>query len=275
MVKKVILGGAAATLLSLFFFGRDAASYVGTSVGWVKDSVKNSVPVEFEIERARRMVKDLVPDIRKNMHLIAKEEVEVERLEKQINENEGRLNKDKNEILRLKADLSSGGQDVFQYCGRRYTADQVKTDLSNRFERFKTNEATLASLREMQGARRRSLEAARQKLEGMLAAKRQLEVDVEHLEARLKMVEAAQTTSDYNFDDSQLSRAKELVTDLRTRLQVAERLVSAETSFHDEIPLNVTAPANIVDEVTEYFEKANKTSGADSQVAELSVEPTR
>lgn len=273
MVKRVILGGAAATLMALFFFGRDAASYVGTSVGWVKDSVKNSVPVEFEIERARQMVKNLVPDIRKNMHLIAKEEVEVERLEKQICDNEGRLNKDKGEIMRLKADLTSGGQDVFQYAGRRYTADQVKTDLSNRFERFKTNEATLASLREMQGARRRSLEAARQKLEGMLAAKRQLEVDVEHLEARLKMVEAAQTTSDYNFDDSQLSRAKELVTDLRTRLQVAERLVSAETSFHDEIPLDVPAPANIVDEVTEYFEKTTKST--DSQVAELSVEPTR
>ena len=57
----------------------------------------------------------------------------------------------------------------------------------------------------------------------MLAAKRKLEVDVEHLEARLKMVEAAQTTSDYAFDDSRLSRVKELITDLRTRLDVAER----------------------------------------------------
>ena len=112
----------------------------------------------------------------------------------------------------------------------------------------------MASLKEMQSARQRSLEAARQKLEGMLATKRQLEVDVEHLEARLKMVEAAQTTSDYKFDDSQLSRAKELVTDLRTRLEVAEKLVNAEGSFRDEIPLDQPAPENIVDQVTEYFQ---------------------
>ena len=48
----------------------------------MKQTVRNSVPVDFEIERWRKMVKNLVPDIRKNMHVIAQEEVEVERLEK-------------------------------------------------------------------------------------------------------------------------------------------------------------------------------------------------
>ena len=129
----------------------------------------------------------------------------------------------------------------------------MKTDLAHRFERYKTNDATLTSLQEMHRARERSLEAARQKLQNMLAVKRQLEVDVEHLEARLKMVETAQTTSNYNFDDSQLSRAKQLVTDLRTRLDVAERLVNSESEFQGQIPLDETTSENILDEVTEYF----------------------
>jgi len=268
MVKKAILGGAGAALVCLVLFGREAASYVGTTVGWCKDSVKGSVPISFEIDRARRMVKDLVPDIRKNMHMIAKEEVEVDRLAKQIDESESRLRKDRDEVMRLKTDLSSN-QQVFQYAGRSYSAGQVKIDLANRFERFKTHDATLASLKEMQSARQRSLEAARQKLEGMLATKRQLEVDVEHLEARLKMVEAAQTTSDYKFDDSQLSRAKELVTDLRTRLEVAEKLVNAEGSFRDEIPLDQPAPENIVEQVTEYFQTERPL------VADVAVEAQR
>lgn len=252
MVKKLLLGGAAATLVSLVLFGREAASYVCTSAGWVKDSVKNSVPIEFEIERARRMVRDLVPDIRKNMHVIAKEEVEVERLDKQIQEAETRLAKDRGDLLKLKDDLSTG-KSHFQYAGHRYTADRVKVDLANRFERFKTKDATLASLKEMHSARERSLEAARNKLTGMLDAKRKLEVDVEHLEARLKMVEAAQTSSDYKFDDSQLSRVKELVTDLRTRLTVAEKLVNAEGALGDEIPVAEQAPENLLEEVAEYF----------------------
>ena len=50
MIKKLLLSGTVLTVLSVFFFGRDAASYVGTTLGWVKDSVKNSVPLDFEID---------------------------------------------------------------------------------------------------------------------------------------------------------------------------------------------------------------------------------
>jgi chromosome segregation ATPase len=252
MVKRTLMAVGAVGLLSMFCFGRDAVSYVGTSAGWLKQSVKDSVPIEFEIERARKMVKDLVPDIRKNMHVIAQEEVEVEKLDAQIALAEKKLGKDRTELVRLKTDLSNASG-TFHYAGRSYSTDQVKTDLSHRFERFKTSDATLASLKEIHSARERSLSAARAKLEGMLAAKRQLEVDVENLEARLKMVEVAQTTSNYSFDDSQLGRAKELISDLRTRLNVAERMITTEGQFSDEIPLDEAAPDDIVDQVSEYL----------------------
>jgi chromosome segregation ATPase len=257
MVKKSIIGGGIAILLATLLFGRDAWSYVSTSAGWVKDSVKSSVPMEFEIERARTMTKNLVPDIQRNMHVIAKEEVEVERLAKQIAQQEEKLTADRSNILRLKSDLASN-RERFEYGARVYTVSQVKQDLGNRFERYKTADATLASLREIHEARQKSLEAARQKLEGMLASKRTLEVDVENLEAKLKMVEAAQTTSEFNFDDSRLSRCKELISDLRTRLDVAAKMVNAKDSFQSEIPLNETVPTDIVEEVTEYFQGSSE-----------------
>ena len=89
----------------------------------------------------------------------------------------------------------------------------------------------------------KSLAAARQKLEGMLAQKRQLQVEVENLEARNQMVAAAQTTSNYQFDDSQLGRVKELVQNLKTRLEVSEKLVNAESEFQGEIPLDKATSA--------------------------------
>lgn len=258
---KLGVTAAAVAVVGGFFFGRDAFSYVATAAGWMKDSVRNSVPVEFEIERARKMVKDLVPDIRRNMHVIAQEEVEVERADAQIGDMEKKLGRERDEMLRLKTDLTSA-QVSFEYGKRKYTADEVKTDLAHRFERYKTHEATLASLRDIRTARTRSLDAARQKLEGMLAAKRQLEVDVENLEARLKMVEVAQTTSNYHIDDSQLGRARELIADVRTRLNVAERMVNVEDKLQDEIPLDEPTPANIVEQVSEYF------SSGDNKVAD-------
>jgi predicted nucleic acid-binding Zn-ribbon protein len=252
MIKKTLMGVGGLGLLMVLFFGWDAASYIRTSLGWVKDSVKSQVPMEFEIERARRMVKNLVPDIRKNMHVIAQEEVEIERLDKQIAQTSATMEKDRTEMMKLKTDLSTA-QAVYQYGGRSFTVQQVKVDLANRFERYKTHDATLASLHEIQGARRKGLDAARQKLEGMIAAKRQLEVDVENLEARCKMVEVAQTTAPFNVDDSQLGRVKDLIAEVRTRLNVAERLVNAQTEFDGEIPLAAPQSENIVDQITEYF----------------------
>jgi len=252
MIKKAILGTGATVLLGLLFFGSDLFSYVRTSAGYVRESVRDAIPMDVQIDHARQMIKDLVPEIRKNMHVIAKEEAEVARLEGQITDAEAKLAKEKDEMLRLKADLGTGER-LFHYASRSYTSEQVKTNLANRFERYKTNEATLASLREIHKARQTSLDAAREKLEGMLAAKRQLGVEVENLQARLQMVETAQTTASYSFDDSKLGRAKEMISDLKTRLDVAERMVNAEGYYHDDIPLDQTAPENIVEQVSEYF----------------------
>jgi chromosome segregation ATPase len=252
MIRKVLIAGGGAALLGALLVGRDVVSYLRTSAGYVKQSVQESVPIEFQIDRARGMIQDLVPEVRKNMHTIAKEETEVQRLEEQIADNDARQHKEKEHMIRLKSDLAAG-KNTLTYAGRNYTLDDVRTDLANRFERYKTNEATQASLKEIRNARQRSLMAARQKLEGMLASKRQLQVEVENLEARLQMIAAAKSTSNYQFDDTRLGRVKELVSNLRQRLDVAEKLVNAEVTYQGEIPLDKVAPENIVDQVGEYF----------------------
>jgi len=252
MIKKALVIGGGVILAGVLVVGSNALSYLRTATGYVTDAAQEAVPIEFQIDRARGMIQDLVPEVRKNMHVIAKEEVEVQRLDEQIAAGRSKLDKEKEQILRLKADVASG-EPVFTYVGRSYTAAEVRTDLANRFDRYKTSEATLASLREIRNARQKSMTAARGKLEGMLASRRQLQVEIENLEARLQMIAAAKATSDYQFDDSRLGRVKSLVSNLRTRLEVAEKLVNAEVYYHDEIPLDETAPENIVEQVTEHF----------------------
>jgi hypothetical protein len=252
MIKKVIFIGLGGALLVGLFVGHDAISYMRTSYGYMKQAAQETVPVEFQIERARGLIKDLAPEVSKNMHVIAKEEVEVQRLDEQIATTEARLAKEREQILKLKTDLADAKQ-VYHYASRTYTPSEVKNDLANRFARFKTSEATLASLKDIHAAREKSLQAARQKLEGMLAAKRQLQVEVENLEARSQMVAAAQTTSDFQFDDSRLGHVKELISSLKTRMEVAEKLVNAEVNVHDEIPLDKPTSEDIVDQVTAYF----------------------
>ncbi len=265
MIRKTIYLGAAALVLMGFLFGRDAISYVTTGAGWVKDSVRDTVPVEFEIERARNMLTSLEPEIRNNMHVIAHREVEVERLENQVGKLTSRQHRDRNELVRLKQDIEHGDT-VFVYAGRRYTDEQVRADLGQRLSRLKTTDATLSSLTKVLDARKRTLDAARQKLEQMLAAKRQLVVDIQNLEAQHELVNVAQAASEFQFDDSRLSRTKDLVDSIRTRLDVAERMLDVEITLHDQIPLDEDSHADVVEQVAHYI---NELSPEVAELADL------
>lgn len=259
MFKKLIVTVLAVGMVAGLLFGTSAMSYLTTSYERVTETVEDSVPMEFQIDRARKMVRDLEPEIRRSMHVIAKEEVEVEQLDRRIEVGEVKSTKDKTDIIRLQSDLQTG-KSVFRYASRTYTVGEVKQDLARRFARFKTSDATIASLRDMRDARQGNLDAARQKLTTMMSSQRQLLVEVENLEAKLKLVEVAQASSDLRLDDSQLARAKGLMADIRAKLEVAAKLANADTSFHDEIPLEVTGPDNIADQVAEYFQLGVSTT---------------
>jgi uncharacterized coiled-coil protein SlyX len=264
MVKKGIVVGTAALLLLGLLFGREGFSHVKTSLGWVRQSVRDSVPVDFEISRARQMIKDLDPEIHRNMHLIAKEEVEVKHLRDHLAEAEKNLVKNRSDIERLTSDLKRGDSS-FVYCGKHYSSKQVETDLARRFEQYKVKEATLSKLTQVLAARDRGLDAGRDKLKAMQAAKGQLQVDVANLEARLEMVKVAQSTSEFNFDDSRLSRTKELVRDISCRIDVAEKLVNANTVSPGQINLDEEeAATDITEQITAYFEQSRD---ADASVA--------
>lgn len=254
MLKKLVVGAGVAVLLLGLFFGRDAASYVSTAFGKARRHVRESVPVGFDIERARKLITSLDGDIEQNMTLIAREEVEVAKLTREVDTQKEQLARGKEQILRLNGDLQSGTAS-FVYAGRSYSAEEVKSDLSHRFARFRTMEQTASKLEQILHARERGLDAARQKLEAMLASKRQLEVDIADLEARQKLVEVHKATSDFNFDDSRLSRTKELIEEISTRIEVAERLVNSQGDYHAEIPLDEesTGAADISDQITDYF----------------------
>ena len=78
MIKKIVMSLLGVGVVAGLLLGSNMRSYVTTSCERVAQSVEGSVPTEFQIDRARKMVRDLEPEIRRSMHVIAKEEVEVE-----------------------------------------------------------------------------------------------------------------------------------------------------------------------------------------------------
>jgi peptidoglycan hydrolase CwlO-like protein len=193
--------------------------------------------------------------------------VAIEQLQKEIAKSETELGKRKGEILALKKDLDSENG-TYRYAGRTFTQQDVKRDLAARFARFKTGEETLASRQQILASRHRGLEAAREKLEGMLGSKRDLEVQIEHLDARVKTLQAAQTASAVVLDNSQLSRAKQLIADLNRQLDVTEKMLDAEGRFTGVIPVEAdeAAPADLSREIDDYFGEPKVEQPAEKQV---------
>lgn len=252
MLKKGLLVGTGVLLLAGLFFGRDVFSYVKTSTRWVHDSVKESVPVQFELERARNMIADLDPEISRHKREIAREELELRQFDTRLSGEKENLAKKWREIGRLKSDLERGDSN-FVYAGMTFTSDQVEQDLTNRFNRYQTISQTLDKNQKILQARQKGLTAAQDKLKEMIAAKRQLEVEVENLEARMRMVEVAKASSNFNIDDSQLSRTRQLLSDIEARIEVDAQLVNADDVFTDEIPLEEpTAATNILERIANF-----------------------
>jgi hypothetical protein len=270
MIKRVLVGGGVGLLLMAFMFGADAVSYVRTSAGWVKQSVTDSVPVEFQIERARKMIDDLEPEVRRNKRLIVKEEVALERLAEQVDSLEKKQTKAKDNLLRMKSELETNAPYIY-FAGHRYTSEQVRRDMVGRFERYKTHDETLFNLRRVLNARQQTLEAARVELEQMLSTRGQLLAEVAKLEARHQMVEVAQTSSEFNLDNSLLARAKQLVRDVETRLDVTERMLTSEIQFAEEIPLDESTSEDITAQVAEFFSESGPS--AEAIAAEVTSDP--
>lgn len=256
MVKKIVVSGLALTLVGFVVFGRDATSYFRAGVTSVRDTVRGGVPLEFEIQRARQEIGQLLPAIRQSVTLIAQEQVDVDRLVKSIAKREASLAEQEEAILSLSGDLKSGDLQ-FVYAGRKYSLKDVERDLAERFNRFQIAEDTLHRERALLQTKQTALEAHRQTLEGMLSQRKGLEVELERLEARHRTVQARQQLSNLAIDDSQLAKVQNLIATIEKRLDVEDAVLAAEGDLHGLIPVErsgvAESPEEIVDRVEAYF----------------------
>lgn len=254
MVKKIAMGTLAVAAVSAFVFGRDAVSYFRTGADNLRDALRSGVPIEFEIERARKEVEALTPEIKRSLHVIAEQEVEVQNLRASITRQEGKLAEQEESILTLSADLKSDDR-AFVYAGRRFDRKAVQKDLADRFNRFKLAQDALERDRQSLAAKEQALAAMKTKLEEMLSARKDLQVEIERLQARLRSVQAAETIAGLEIDDSQLARTRQLIAEIHKHLDVREKMVDAEANFTGTIPVEQdrVVPENIEEEVAAYF----------------------
>lgn len=266
MFKKI---GFAVVALAVGFFAVHASglsSYTSTAWSKARNNLKNQVSLEFEIERVRNEVAQLVPDMKKNLSAIAEEMVAVENLQKEIAGTKAALAQQKENILTMTKDLDEGSTTLV-YGGKHYSAARVQEKLDRDYASYKVCAAELKSKEQLLEAKERSLEATREQLDSLRSQKQELEIQVAQLEAEIKTVRLAQTRNQFHLDDSQLSRCKASLAEIRNRLNIEIRTQDLEAQFaNDPIPVEKKAkPANeLIKEIRAHFGDASR---ADSKLA--------
>jgi chromosome segregation ATPase len=267
MVKKGIIGAALGAGALFLVFGMHAPSYVKTAYHKVRRDAKNAVPLPFDIERARDQIASLEPAIRDNIEKLARAEVEVDHLDKEIIAIRSNMDVEKKALLTLRESLKTGEYRLAGHSSVAYTEDEVKADLNRRLDSYHDVKKILEAKESTLKARQSEIIAFRKQLETMMAQKKKLNTKLDEIEAKLSQIQATQASNEFQLDGSALSSAKETVSDLEKRLEVMARKAEMEGRYAETgVPVTLKSNRDVVKEIDAEFsqpspEKGPKTSG--------------
>ncbi len=254
MMKKAVLGAALSAGALYLAFGTSAPSYVRTAFCRVRHQADDAVSPQFKIEVARGEIANLEPAIKDNIEALARAEVDVEYLDREIATVRDNLASEKKAILALNESLKTGDFRLAGHGRVRYTDDEIKSELANRLDRYRRVTQMLDEKNATLKARQKAVIAARKQLTEMAAQKQLLLTKLAGIEAHLKMIEATKASNEFDFDGSALARAKQAVSELEKRLEVLDRKAEMEGRFVDSgLPVSLEPGRDIVKEVDEEF----------------------
>jgi chromosome segregation ATPase len=260
MIKKALLGAALGAGALYAAFGTSAPSYFWTGVHRGRDSVKNALGIQFQIDRARAEIASLEPARHNNIENLARAEEDVKALDREIVAIRANLATEKKTLMALRESLNTG--DLKLAGDVSYTADEVKADIKQRYDSYKLSSDLLKQKEETLKAKQKAVLAGARQLTQIEATKRALETKLASIEARLKMIETTQESNEFNFDDGALSRAKASIADLEKRLNVMARTAELEGQFSGStIPVIVEPGRDVLKEMdAEFGPPASKPS---------------
>jgi peptidoglycan hydrolase CwlO-like protein len=253
MFKKLIIGTGTVVVLAVVFVGPAALTHVKQAFGWVRNEIKDAVPVEYQLEQAEATIDEIIPEIEACKRVVAQEQVEIKYLENDIAKLSTEQEKD-TEILQAHNASLKSGQPVFYVAGRSYSRTSMERELRLALRKLQTNESLLESKRRLLEARQRSLEAAKQKLGAVCAEKDNLKIAVEQLRAQLRETQALEATSSrFHLDDTRLAEVKDLLTRVRKRLDIAQQLIENDAGAAIDLPEVSTEATSVTVEIDRYL----------------------
>jgi septal ring factor EnvC (AmiA/AmiB activator) len=231
-LKWLVLTGAVVGGAGFLFFGTDFPSYIGTMASSVREGVTGNIPVEFELKRAEGLIRKIEPQIESCKRDVARAEVELEELQASVAGLEKTVVKEESKLKSGARLLSGDGAAEIVLASDSRSRRRVESDLQRTMDSFKTNSSILKTKRALIDRQSQAVDVAKQRLFAVRAEKEALEDQCRQLKTQQQQIEnMAASSKNFHLDDSALGAAKEVIEQIKKRLDVAQKMLENEMIY--------------------------------------------
>jgi len=256
LFKFSVVGVVGVAALGYFLFGDHASSYLSTMTGSVREGVRGKIPVEFQIKRAEKLIKAIEPEIQGCKRDVAGAEVELENLERDVDRLDGEVAKAEKKLKAAGAVTvcADGGTVPARYASNGLANRRQELDLERTFDSYRNTVAILRGKKALIERQGKAVAAARTRLDTVRSEKARLEDLIGMLKTQKAQLDAlAAGSKRFDLDDSNLSKAKEVLAEVKKRLDVAQRMIEDDTIFAGASEQHANSDRDIGKEIREYF----------------------
>lgn len=244
----VAFGGA------FFIFGDKLVMKLESWKHVLRDNMEEQMPLEVEIERARRRTAELVTVILKQREIVVRQSIDADNLRTEIAKAEKKQGEQKKELLALRASLSRSETQYTSDPGIDGAPLGKQQQLEAAFENYQMADATLDARREVLRIRVQTLFDAQKQLHAVEKSRKQLQLQVENLVARLELVRAKSGTGTSVVDKESMAQSASQLERLDNRLKFMEGMLDEDRTIDTTTFLTSGGiKANIGSEVDQYF----------------------
>jgi len=225
MLKKALVAGVVVvvSLLTINYVFPNACSHARLWLKHRRERAQASVPLEQEIDRLKMEVQRLEEEDDRHFDAVAKQVVEVKKLQREIGSHRARLNKDLDLLRARKASLVAAGEDrLVSYEGQKIDREQFVDAFDALATRYDIEEAELKSQEEELAHRQEKLEESRKKLAELKLARQKLKTRIVALEKRLANAERRQAADAGTIDDANYVKVAKDLENVEDRIAVKE-----------------------------------------------------
>ena len=253
--KMLFLTGAVLGGTGFLLFGTNLGSYLGTMASSVKDSVVGAIPVDFELKRAEGLIQKIDPQIDNCKRDVARAQVELEELNSQV----GRLEEvTAGEEKKLKSGarlLSGDGTPEVVLASDTPMRRRYERELQRTMDSYRNNQAILKTKRALIARQTEAVAVANQRLAAVRTERENLVDQVRVLKTQQHWIETmAANQKRFDLDDSALSQAREALTQVQKRLDVAQKMLENDMVAEPEDAVAKGEPTrDVLKEIREHF----------------------